>query len=130
MSALDHQSADLAARPARVVVESPYAGDVDANVQYARQCLLHSLVLGEAPYASHLLFTQPGVTDDTVPEQRRLGMERGFVWGAAADATVVYVDRDISAGMWEGISRALEIDHPVEYRTLRARSPRTVPGIR
>ena len=37
-----------------VVIESPYAGDVEANVAYAKRCVLDCLRLGEAPYASHL----------------------------------------------------------------------------
>ena len=38
-----------------VIVESPYAGDVEANEEYARQCVRDSLMRGEAPIASHLL---------------------------------------------------------------------------
>lgn len=44
-----------------VVVESPYAGDVERNVAYAKRCVLDCLKRGEAPYASHLFFTQSGV---------------------------------------------------------------------
>ena len=39
-----------------VVVESPYAGNVASNVQYARRCLADSLWRGEYPIASHLLY--------------------------------------------------------------------------
>jgi len=34
----------------RVIVESPYAGDVARNVEYARACVRDSLQRGEAPY--------------------------------------------------------------------------------
>ena len=44
-----------------VILESPYAGDVAANVKYARRCVRDSLSRGEAPIASHLLYTQPGM---------------------------------------------------------------------
>ena len=37
-----------------VILESPYAGDVEANVEYARACVRDSLSRGEAPIASHL----------------------------------------------------------------------------
>jgi len=50
-------------------------------------------VRGEAPYASHALYTQPGVLDDSIPVERETGIEAGLEWGAKADATVVYVDR-------------------------------------
>lgn len=101
-----------------VYLESPYAGDVDANVAYARACMADCLRRGEAPYASHLLYTQPGVLDDDKPHERELGMEAGFAWGAHAAATVVYVDRGVSRGMAEGIRRADEARRPVEYRSI------------
>jgi len=37
-----------------VVIESPYAGDIEANVKYARECMSDCLKRGEAPIASHL----------------------------------------------------------------------------
>ncbi len=57
----------------RVIIESPYAGDVETNVRYARACVRDSLLHGEAPIASHLLYTQEGVLRDEVPEERRWG---------------------------------------------------------
>src|SRR5690606_21487830 len=39
----------------RVIVESPYAGDVETHVAYARAALRDCLSRGEAPIASHLL---------------------------------------------------------------------------
>lgn len=68
----------------KVVVESPYAGNVERNLAYARACLHDCLLRGEAPIASHLLYTQPGVLDDDRPEERKLGIEAGLVWGALA----------------------------------------------
>jgi hypothetical protein len=53
-----------------VVLESPYAGDVDANVEYARACVRDALQRGDAPIASHLLYTQPGILRDEVPAER------------------------------------------------------------
>ena len=47
-----------------VIIESPFAGDVDKNIEYARKCVRDSLNRGEAPSASHLLYTQPGILDD------------------------------------------------------------------
>jgi hypothetical protein len=48
----------------RVILGSPYAGDIERNISYARKCIRHSLSLGEAPIASHLLYTQEGILDD------------------------------------------------------------------
>ncbi len=105
-----------------VILESPYAasesGTVEENVAYARKCLRDCLLRGEAPIASHLLYTQSGVLDDNIPEERVLGIEAGLCWGHFAQATVVYVDRGMSSGMLEGILRAKREDRPVELRRL------------
>lgn len=101
-----------------VIVESPFAGDIERNVWYARACLADSLHRGEAPLASHLLYTQPGVLLDHVPGERTLGIEAGLAWGRVADITAVYLDLGISSGMEVGISRADLEGRPVEYRSL------------
>lgn len=102
----------------RVILESPYAGDVKRNVEYARACMRDSLMRGEAPMASHLLYTQPGVLDDNIPDERKMGIEAGLAWGTEAEATVFYVDYGYSAGMMEGVKRAYLEKRPVEIRTL------------
>jgi hypothetical protein len=101
-----------------VILESPYAGDIAANVSYARACLRDSLLRGEAPLASHLLYTQDGVLSDHIIEERRLGIAAGLAWLPSAAASVVYTDRGISSGMELGIARAKKAGIPVEYRTL------------
>lgn len=101
-----------------VILETPYAGDIDANLNYARACLRDCLLRGEAPIASHLLYTQPGVLDDDVPVERQQGIEAGLAWRRVADASVVYIDRGISQGMKIGIKTALNAGMPVEYRRL------------
>jgi hypothetical protein len=101
-----------------VIVESPYAGDVEKNVRYARAALRDCLLRGEAPFASHLLYTQEGVLDDNVPNERKHGIDAGLEWGDLADATVVYTDLGTSRGMKHGIERAQHVNRPIEYRTL------------
>jgi hypothetical protein len=101
-----------------VIIESPYAGDVEQNVAYARRAMADSLHRGEAPLASHLLYTQPGILDDTVPGERALGIEAGLQWGKLAEATVVYVDLGYSSGMRQGIDRAEAEGRPVYIRTI------------
>lgn len=102
----------------RVIVESPYAGDVEANVEYARACLWDCLQRGEAPYASHLLYTQVGVLNDEDPDERMRGMKAGWAWRAAADAVVVYMDRGVSSGMLSAINAAVAEGKTVERRWL------------
>jgi len=102
----------------KIQLETPFAGDVEKNIKYARACLRHSLLKGEAPFASHLLYTQDGVLDDDIPEERRVGIEAGLVCGRDADTTVVYTDLGISDGMKQGIERAEKEGRPVVYRQL------------
>jgi hypothetical protein len=106
-----------------VIIESPYKGDnyaqFEQNVAYARACMRDALLRGEAPFASHLLYTQEGVLDDKIPEERELGIESGLAWGRCADVTVVYIDRGVSEGMKRGIMYARELGRSVEYRSLK-----------
>jgi hypothetical protein len=106
-----------------VILESPYAGDIEANVEYARACVRDSLSRGEAPIASHLLYTQPGILRDEVPEERQWGIDAGLAWSGKAEATVVYTDRGISRGMEYGIANAERAGRPIEYRGLAVPSP-------
>jgi len=101
-----------------VVVESPYAGDVETNVRYARAAIRDCLMRGEAPFASHLLYTQEGVLDDNIPVEREHGIHAGFAWRQVAQLTVVYKDLGISKGMQYGIDNAIKRGCPVEYRTI------------
>lgn len=107
----------------RVVVESPYAGDIEQHAAYARACLRDCLLRNEAPLASHLLYTQPGVLDDLVPEERVRGINAGHAWIKVAHAVVVYTDYGISIGMSQGIEAAGIMGVPVEYRELGLRMP-------
>ena len=110
----------------RVILESPYAGDIEQNVAYARACVRDSLSRGEAPIASHLLYTQPGVLRDEMATERQWGIDAGLAWAASADATVVYTDHGISRGMKYGIEHAERAGRPVEFRKLKL-LPRLLP---
>ena len=101
-----------------VVVESPFAGDMAKNIRYARACMRDSLIRGEYPFVMHLLYTQDGILDDDIPEERELGIEAGLAWCRYASKTVVYTDLGISPGMELGIQRAREEGREIEYRKL------------
>ena len=102
----------------RVILESPFAGDVEHNIRYARACVRDSLLRGEAPIASHLLYTQPGVLNDEIPAERQHGIDAGLAWRVVAEGTVVYADLGISRGMQYGIEAAKAAGLPVEVRHL------------
>ena len=101
-----------------VILESPYAGDIERNVAYARECIRDCLLRGESPIASHLLFTQPGILRDDVPAERELGIAAGLEWVRVADATVAYIDHGVSNGMARGIGAAVSVGLQVEYRVI------------
>lgn len=100
----------------RVILESPYAGNIRKNLRYARRAMADCLFRGEAPVASHLLY--PQALDDNDPGQRQLGIGAGFEWWEAADAVVFYVDLGMSPGMRAAFERAIELRLPVEIRRL------------
>lgn len=103
----------------RVILESPFGADPDKFIPYGRACISDSLSLGEAPMAMHLLYTQPGVLDDTDKEQRIKGMEAAFSWYDAAQYVVVYRDFGISSGMQTGIQLAESLGLAIHYRSLK-----------
>jgi len=102
-----------------VIIESPFAGDVKTNIKYARKCICDCLKRNESPIASHLLFTQKGILNDLIPEERTLGVKAGLSWYKVADLSAVYTDMGISKGMKEGIIKAKQFKVNIEYRTLK-----------
>jgi len=112
----------------RVILESPYAGkqinhrcaewERRRNILYARLAVRDALAKGDAPIASHLLYTQPRILNDQLESERQWGIEAGLMWGAVAEATVVYHDFGISKGMEYGIKIAEGAGRPVEMRLL------------
>lgn len=104
-----------------VILESPFSGDTEANLRYLRACMRDALLhRGEAPFASHGLYTQAGVLDDRDPHERAIGIAAGFAWRELAVRTVFCVDRGWSTGMNEGMRHAVMMRHPYV--------PRSIPG--
>jgi hypothetical protein len=107
-----------------ILVESPFKcrgarrfwSDGELNARYAQALCRFIAKGGDAPYASHMFCTQ--FLDDTVPDERSLGIEIGLAWGARAALTVVGVDRGISGGMVYGINRARNEGRPITWVSL------------
>jgi hypothetical protein len=102
----------------RVIIESPYAGHIDRNVSYARQAMRDSLERGEAPIASHLLYTQPGILRDDVLSERETGIKAGLAWRSAADLTVFYTDLGWSPGMTKALALCMDERRAFEVRNI------------
>lgn len=112
-----------------VIIESPYAGDIEKNIEYAWKCVRDSCSRGEAPFASHLIYTvavdkqkyaqeKLGMTDDEHWISREEGLKRCEAWRSVANKTVFYVDLGYSSGMIRAKEHALKIGQPIEERRI------------
>ena len=99
-----------------VIIESPYADNIERNIIYARRCLMDSLARGEAPIASHLLYTQ--VLDDTIPEERQMGIDAGLAWREVTKASIIYTDYGVTKGMSYGLEKAITSKISIEFREI------------
>lgn len=109
----------------RVIIESPFAGGF-ANVKYGRSCVRDSIDRGESPFASHLLFTQKGVLDDTKPDERELGIAAADGWLESADFVAVYLDLGLTIGMVTGLKKAFALGKPIHLRYIKDKKPEQV----
>lgn len=101
-----------------VILESPWAGNIRKHRNYARKCIRDCLQRDEAPIASHLLFTQPGILKDHLANERKLGIDAGLAWSEVAEAAVFYADYGFSFGMQCALQKHSELGTPVEVRYL------------
>jgi hypothetical protein len=114
-----------------VILESPYMVPSSVtesekralmqyqNIVYARLAMKDCIInYNEAPFASHLLYTQDGVLRDYLEEERDLGIYAGLVWKKLTYSTVVYEDLGISKGMQIGIENAISNQHYIVFRRL------------
>ncbi len=115
------------------VIESPFsAPDLDGlvrNVQYTLLAVRDSLNRGEAPYASHLFYTQ--MLDDNNADERQLGMDAGLTICQHAEQSAVYIDLGVSRGMEYGIETARNFGRAVIERSLfpGASSPEEITSL-
>jgi len=99
-----------------IIIESPYAGDIERNMQYLNLCILDAIKRRESPYASHIMLTS--ALNDADPVERSVGIEVGFAWHEKADYTVAYIDYGISDGMRYGIDNTISLGKEVIYREI------------
>ena len=59
-----------------VYICSPYAGDVESNVRFAKAACRYAIKQGCAPVAVHLLY--PQILNDAVPSERKAGIRMGL----------------------------------------------------
>lgn len=106
-----------------VLIESPYAGEVEAHLKYLYNALTDSIRRGEAPFASHGFYTY--FLNDLDPEERALGVELGYRWMSVVSKVVFYTDLGWSPGMIAALQRADDYGPPLQVvlRALTLRKP-------
>lgn len=97
-----------------VYVCSPYAGDIEANIENARKYSRFVVDMGCIPVTPHLLY--PQFLDDAVAEERNLGMFFGYVLMDKCREIWVFGET-ISSGMAAEISRARLKGYQIRYFT-------------
>lgn len=93
-----------------VYIASPYAGDVEANVSFAKEACRYAIRQGAAPVAVHLLY--PQLLDDRIPEEREAGLRMGLRVLEACDELWL-CGESISAGMQKELEAAERMGIPV-----------------
>lgn len=87
----------------RVYIASPCRGNgnggVDTYQRYLKQCLEHSISLGEAPYAPHAYLPKLVGCNDNVEAERRKGLDIGLKFLVVCNLLAIYTDYDITEGM-------------------------------
>jgi hypothetical protein len=106
---------DVARRPV-VIVESPYAGDVEANRLYAIAACADCFRRGETPFASHLFY--PQILNNHIKTERELGITAGYAFWPVARKIVFYTDRGWSPGMLRAKQRAEDLGYIRDERSI------------
>ena len=92
-----------------IYVASPYAGDIERNIEYAKEACRVVMNCGHAFFAPHLLY--PSILDDSDPAERQLGLEMGLAALSHCDELWMFGDR-ISAGMSAEMREAKRLGIP------------------
>ena len=95
----------------KIYICSPLRGDIERNIMRALDHCREAAELGVLPIAPHAYFTR--FLDDSVPQERALGMEFGRELLRMCDEVWAYNLERMSAGMAEEIALARELGIPV-----------------
>ena len=95
-----------------VYICSPYAGDVESNVRFAKAACRYAMKQGCAPVAVHLLY--PQILNDAVPSERKAGIRMGLRVLASCEELWACGDT-ISHGMSCEIAKAKRLGLTVRY---------------
>lgn len=93
-----------------VYIASPYAGNIEENVGFARAACRYAVSEGMIPFAPHLIY--PQVLDDAVPRERELGTMLGIRILKLCDELWLCGER-LSEGMAREMAEARRLGIPV-----------------
>lgn len=93
-----------------VYIASPYAGDVEKNVRFARAACRYAVAQGATPVAPHLLY--PQILEDSNPAERDTGIRMGLRLLEVCDELWLCGDQ-ISQGMQGELTAAGQLGIPV-----------------
>lgn len=93
-----------------VYIASPYAGDVEGNVAFAKAACRYAAAQGFTPVAVHLMY--PQFLDDRVPKEREAGLKMGRRVLAACEEIWLCGER-MSAGMKAEEAEARKLGIPI-----------------
>lgn len=114
LSLIEKEQRALRAFRPIVYICSPYAGEIDKNVEAARRYSRFAVDRGYIPVAPHLLF--PQFLDDASPGERQLGLFFGNALMSKCSEVWVFGET-FSAGMRTEIKRARWKSYRLRYFT-------------
>lgn len=106
-----------------VYICSPFAGDIENNVNMARTYSRFAVRNACIPLAPHLLF--PQFMDDSVPAERELALFMGLVLLTKCEQVWVF-GKKVSKGMAAEIGKAEKKHIPIRYFTEELEEVRSV----
>lgn len=93
-----------------IYIASPFAGEIEANIAFAKKACRYAIRQGHTPIAVHLLY--PQMLDDSDPAERETGLRLGHRVLEVCDELWCCGDR-ISSGMAREIEEAQKLGIPI-----------------
>ncbi len=94
-----------------VYICSPYAGDIESNIRFAKAACRYAMEQGCAPVAVHLLY--PLLLNDAIPSEREIGIRMGLRVLASCEELWI-CGGHISSGMRCEIAEAKRLGIPIQ----------------
>lgn len=89
---------------------SPYKGETERNVEYAKELTKEAIKRGYAPVTPHLYIT------DNKAEERKQGFEIAIKLLGKCDVILIGMKYGITEGMKKEIQKAYELKKTFEYK--------------